>query len=122
MGREKGYLPRGRREGALLLMATTRMGVGEPGCRSHRCVWVQHQHKSQEGLAPLLSDPGFLPQEANLEAAMLGSMASWSPVSYSHSGTRAGVGHPNAVHINSRPFCTCVCACFSLSFWWYISN
>lgn len=56
--------------------------MGKPGCSSHRCIWVQHQHKSQEGLAPLLSDPGFLPQEANLETAILGSMASWSPVSY----------------------------------------
>lgn len=43
--------------------------MGEPGCSCPLCIWVQHQHRTQEGLAPLLSDSRLLTQEALLEAA-----------------------------------------------------
>lgn len=45
------------------------------------------------GFPPL--GPHFLPQEAILEAAVLGSLASWSPLGYPYSGTtRTGTKTP----------------------------
>lgn len=62
-------------------MARGRLGEGEPGC-SPLCVLAQHQRRTREGLASFPSDLCFLPQKAILEAAMLGSMANRSPLSY----------------------------------------
>lgn len=68
-------------------MARARLGEGEPDY-SPLCVWVQHQNRTQEAVAPCPADPRFLPPEATFEAAMLGSMTSWSSLNYPLSGTR----------------------------------
>lgn len=65
----------------------------EPSC-SPLCIWVQHRHRGQEELASFLWVLISCPQEAILEAAKLGSLASWSPLSYPYSGTRAGTKTP----------------------------
>lgn len=63
MEREKGCLSRERKE-----WAEWARGWGNLAVAPFES--VQNQHSTQEGLAPLLSDPRFLPQEVILEAAM----------------------------------------------------
>lgn len=70
--------------------------------------------------------PSFRPQEA-IGSCHVGKLSQLIPSSYHTQALEQGprysrMGHPDTVHINSRPFCTCARACLSLSFWGDISN
>lgn len=99
--------------------------MGEPGY-SPLCIWVQHQHRTQEGLAPLLSDPPSCPQRP-LGNCHVGKFSQLVPSSYHTQALEQGprhprIGRPHTVRINSGPFCTWVRAHWSLSFSGDISN
>lgn len=86
---DSGYLPRGGREGAELLLTRARPGEGAAGC-SPFCIWVQPQYRAQEGLTCFHSDPCFLPKRLLWK---LSRREVWpvGPLSYPHSGPELGL-------------------------------
>lgn len=86
---DSGYLPRGGREGAELLLTRARLGEGAAGC-SPFCIWVQPQYRAQEGLTCFHSDPRFLPKRLLWK---LSRREVWpvGPLRYPRSGPELGL-------------------------------
>lgn len=118
--RDKGYLPRERRE-----WAEWSRGWGSlPVAPFASGFSISTEHK--QGRLPCSQTLLPAPQRP-LGSCHVGKFSQLVPSSYHTQALEQGprhprIGHPDTVHVNSRPFCTWARACLSLSFWGDISN